>query len=89
MAQIHAFLMVQEQPASTDDVMKDLNISRGNANMNLRALIDWGLIRRTFQKGDRKEYFQSEKDVWKMFCIISRERKKREMFIIFILQERT
>jgi DNA-binding transcriptional regulator GbsR (MarR family) len=88
MAQIHAFLMVQEVPASTDDVMKELNISRGNANMNLRALIDWGLIRRTFQKGDRKEYFQSEKDVWKMFCIISRERKKREIEpVIVALQE--
>ena len=79
MAQIHAVLMVSEAPLSTDDVMAELKISRGNANMNLRSLVDWGLVRKVFKRGDRKEYFQSEKDVWKMFCTISRERKKREI----------
>jgi DNA-binding transcriptional regulator GbsR (MarR family) len=79
MAQIHALLMVSEKPLSTDDVMEALEISRGNANTNLRALADWGLARRVFVKGDRKEYFQSDKDVWNMFCRIARERKKREI----------
>ena len=79
MAQVHALLMVSDGPLHTDDIMKELQISRGNANMNLRSLVDWGLVRRTIQKGDRREYFQSEKDVWKMFCTISRERKKREI----------
>lgn len=79
MAQIHALLMVSDKPLSTDEVMKELDISRGNANMNLRDLVDWGLVKRSIQKGDRREYFQSEKDVWKMFCTISRERKKREI----------
>ena len=79
MAQIHALLMVSEKPLSTDEVMLELSISRGNANMNLRSLADWGLIRRVFLKGDRKEYFQSEKDVWTMFCRIARERRKREL----------
>jgi DNA-binding transcriptional regulator GbsR (MarR family) len=79
MAQIHALLMVSERPLSTDDVMEALAISRGNANTNLRSLADWGLVRRVFVKGDRKEYFQSEKDVWNMFCRIARERKKREI----------
>ena len=78
-AQIHALLMVGEKPLCTDEVMAELKISRGNANMNLRALVGWGLVRRAFQKGDRREYFQSEKDVWKMFCTISRERKRREI----------
>ena len=79
MAQIHALLMISDKPLSTDDVMEELGISRGNANTNLRALADWGLIRRIFVRGDRKEYFQSEKDVWNMFCRIARERKKREI----------
>jgi DNA-binding transcriptional regulator GbsR (MarR family) len=79
MAQVHALLMASEQPISTDDVMERLRISRGNANTNLRALIDWGIVRRVFVKGERKEYFQSEKDVWSMFCRIARERKKREL----------
>jgi DNA-binding transcriptional regulator GbsR (MarR family) len=79
MAQIHALLMASEKPLSTDEVMEQLQISRGNANSNLRALADWGIVRRSFVKGDRKEYFQSEKDVWTMFCRIARERKKREL----------
>jgi DNA-binding transcriptional regulator GbsR (MarR family) len=88
MAQIHALLMVSDKPLSTDEVMEELKISRGNANMNLRDLVSWGLIRRVVEKGDRREYFQSEKDVWKMFCIISRERKKREIEpVISILEE--
>ena len=79
MAQLHALLMVSEKALSTDDVMAALEISRGHANTNLRALVDWGLVRRVFQKGDRKEYFAAEKDVWKIFCTVSRERKKREI----------
>ena len=79
MAQTHALLMISEEPLSTDNVMEELGISRGNANTNLRALADWGLVRRVFVKGERKEYFQSEKDVWNMFCRIARERKKREI----------
>jgi len=79
MAQLHALLIISEKPLSTDDVMAALGISRGNANMNLRSLVDWGLIRRTYVKGDRKEYFQSDKDIWNMFCHIARERKKREI----------
>jgi DNA-binding transcriptional regulator GbsR (MarR family) len=79
MAQIHALLMASEKPLSTDEVMQQLQISRGNANTNLRGLLDWGIARRVFVKGDRKEYFQSEQDVWTMFCRIARERKKREL----------
>jgi len=79
MAQIHALLMTSPRPLSTDDVMEELQISRGNANTNLRDLIGWGLIRSIFRKGERKEYFEAEKDVWKMFCIVTRERKRREI----------
>ncbi len=79
MAQIHALLMVSDKPLSTDEIMRELNTSRGNANMNVRGLIDWGLVRRTAVKGERREYFQCEKDVWKIFCIVARERKRREI----------
>ena len=88
MAQIHALLMISHDPLSTDDVMRELGVSRGNANMSLRSLVDWGLIRRVSVRGDRKEYFQSEKDVWNMFCRIARERKKREIEpVIATMQE--
>jgi DNA-binding transcriptional regulator GbsR (MarR family) len=79
MARVHALLMASDKPLSTDDIMKELSISRGNANMNLRALVDWGLARRTSSPGERREYFSSEKDVWTMCCRIARERKRREV----------
>lgn len=79
MAQIHALLMVAQEPLSTNAIMEDLSISRGNANTNLRDLIGWGLIRSIMKKGERMEFFEAEKDIWKMFCIISRERKRREV----------
>lgn len=79
MSRIHALLMISQKPLSTEDVMKELAISRGNANMNLRGLVDWGLARRVAIKGERKEFFQSEPDVWNMFCRIARERKRREI----------
>ncbi len=79
MAQIHALLLTANQPQSTDEIMDELRISRGNANTNLRDLVGWGLVRPVLRKGERKEYFEAEKDIWKMFCIIARERKRREI----------
>jgi DNA-binding transcriptional regulator GbsR (MarR family) len=79
MARIHALLMASDTALSVDEIMAALSISRGNASMNLRALMDWGLVRRVSVGSERREYFQSEKDVWHMCCRIARERKKREI----------
>src|SRR5215211_5174715 len=79
MGEIFAFLYITGQPQCTDDVMERLNISRGNASMSLRALVDWGIIRRLHRRGERREYFESLGDVWEMFSIIAAERKRREM----------
>lgn len=79
MAQIHALLIITPRALTTDEVMEELKISRGNAHMNLRELVGWGLVRSVIRKGERKEYFEAEKDVWKMFCTIVRERKRREI----------
>src|SRR5829696_3665796 len=79
MAEIHALCYITATPQSTDDVMERLHISRGNASMSLRALCDWGIIRRLHKRGERREYFESLSDVWEMFSIIAAERKRREM----------
>ncbi len=79
MAQIHALLMISPDPLSQDDIMAELNISRGNANMNIRELINWGLVERVILPGERKEFFSAEKDIWKVVRQIVKERKKREL----------
>src|SRR3984957_10028607 len=79
MAQIHALLLVSPDPLNAEEVMEQLNISRGNANMNLRELIDWGLVQKLLVPGERKEFFTAEKDIWKVARQIVKERKKREL----------
>ncbi|MCA9299880.1 MAG: ArsR family transcriptional regulator [Phycisphaerales bacterium] len=78
-AEVHALLYITGEPLCTDDVMENLQISRGNASMSLRALLDWGVVSRTHKRGDRKEYFVAEQDVWTMFRSIVRQRLKREV----------
>lgn len=79
MAQIHALLITSPDPLTQDDIMEELNISRGNTNMNIRELINWGLLERVILPGERKEYFTAEKDIWKVVKQIVKERKKREL----------
>lgn len=79
MAEVHALLYITGAPMCTDDIMDRLQISRGNASMSLRSLVEWGVVERAHRRGDRKEYFQAEQDVWAMFRAIVRERMKREV----------
>ena len=79
MAQIHALLLVSAEPLTQDEMMEQLNISRGNTNMNIRELINWGLVERVILAGERREHFVAEKDIWKVVKLIVKERKKREL----------
>jgi DNA-binding transcriptional regulator GbsR (MarR family) len=79
MAQIHALLMISAEPLSMEDIMDELHISRGNASMNLRALMDWGIIYKEYKAGERREYFTSEKDLDELAVKIAQERSKREI----------
>jgi DNA-binding transcriptional regulator GbsR (MarR family) len=88
MAQIHALLMISPKPLSTEEIMLELSISRGNANMNIRALLDWGIISRILVPGERKEFFKSEKDIWALARQVAKERRKRELEpILKVLRE--
>lgn len=79
MAQVHALLLISPDALSAEDIMEELNISRGNANMNIRALMDWGLVSKELKPGERKEFFSAEKDIWKVATQVVRERRKREL----------
>lgn len=79
MAQIHALLFVSGEPLEVNEIMDRLQISRGNASMNLRELMDWGIVRRFRTPGDRKDTYISETDPYAMFTRIVKERKRREI----------
>ena len=78
-AQIQALLLIAPGALTTDEIMEELKISRGNANMSIRQLMDWGIVYKKSVAGDRKEYFIAEKDVWKWALKIGNVRKQREL----------
>ncbi|NAS32309.1 ArsR family transcriptional regulator [Flavobacteriaceae bacterium R38] len=79
MAQIHAILFISPDPLTMEDIMEELGISRGNASMNLRHLMEWGIVYKINKTGERKEYFKSEKDVTELARQIAKERSRREI----------
>ncbi|WP_236049367.1 GbsR/MarR family transcriptional regulator [Hymenobacter negativus] len=79
LAQVHALLLVSAVALSTEDLMEQLKISRGNASMTVRELLDWGLIYKELRPGERREYFVAEKDMLQVTRCIIRARKRREL----------
>lgn len=79
MAQIHGLLLITPGSLTTEEIMEQLSISRGNANMTLRDLMGWGLVEKQHRPGERKEYFCADKDVWNIARQVAKERRKREL----------
>ncbi|WP_033425705.1 GbsR/MarR family transcriptional regulator [Hymenobacter aerophilus] len=79
LAQVHALLLVSAEALSTEDIMEQLTISRGNASQTVRELLDWGLIYKELRAGERREFFVAEKDMLQVTRCIIRARKRREL----------
>jgi len=77
-AQIHALLFLSPRPLHAEEIAATLGVARSNVSTSLRELQGWGIVRVTHLLGDRRDHFESLKDVWEMFRIIVDERKKRE-----------
>jgi DNA-binding transcriptional regulator GbsR (MarR family) len=78
-AQVHALLFLSPKPLPADEIAAALDIARSNASTSLRELQHWGIVRVVHVAGDRRDHFESMKDVFEMFRVIARERKKREI----------
>lgn len=78
-AQVHALLMLSPKALPADEIAETLEVARSNVSMSIRELQGWGIVRTVHVFGDRREHFETLKDVWEMFLIILRERKKREL----------
>jgi DNA-binding transcriptional regulator GbsR (MarR family) len=78
-AQIHALLFLSKKPLPADEIARTLDIARSNVSTSLRELQNWGIVHVVHILGDRRDHFESMKDVFEMFRVIARERKKREI----------
>src|SRR5437899_7679550 len=78
-AQIHALLYLSAEPLHAEEIARLLSVARSNVSSSLRELQGWGIVRIAHVLGDRRDHFESLKDVWQMFQIIVEERKRREV----------
>jgi len=78
-AQIHALLYLSEKPLNAEEIAETLSVARSNVSNSLRELQSWGIVSIAHVLGDRRDHFESIKDVWQMFQIILDQRKKREI----------
>ncbi|MDR3458776.1 MAG: ArsR family transcriptional regulator [Verrucomicrobiae bacterium] len=78
-AQIHALLYFSPKPLAADEIVEALGVARSHVSNSLKELQTWGVVKVVHVIGDRREHFQSIKDVWQLFEILLDERKRREM----------
>ncbi|MFD4835955.1 GbsR/MarR family transcriptional regulator [Achromobacter sp. NPDC058515] len=77
--QIYALLFLSPQPLNADDIAEALGFSRSNVSLGLKELQSWRLVKLIHQVGDRRDYFETPKDVWEIFRILMEEKRKREI----------
>jgi DNA-binding transcriptional regulator GbsR (MarR family) len=78
-AQIHALLFISPQPLNADDIVETLSVARSNVSTSLKELQSWGIVKMVHILGDKRDHFESMKDVWEMFRVVLNERKRREI----------
>jgi DNA-binding transcriptional regulator GbsR (MarR family) len=78
-AQVHALLYLAAKPLPADEIATTLSVARSNVSTSLRELQGWGIVRVVHVLGDRRDHFETLKDVWEIFRIVAEERKKREI----------
>lgn len=78
-AQIHALLYISPTPLHAEDIANTLKVARSNVSTSLKELQGWGIVRLVHVLGDKRDHFESMKDVWEMFRVVLDERKKREI----------
>src|SRR5437588_2404826 len=78
-AQIHALLFISPKPLNAEEIAETLAVARSNVSTSLKELQGWGIVKLVHVMGDKRDHFESMKDVWEMFRVVLDERKKREL----------
>lgn len=78
-AQIHALLYLSPEPLNAEEISETLGVARSNVSTSLKELMSWRLVKVIHVLGDRRDHFESLKDLWEIFNCVVEERKKREI----------
>lgn len=85
LGRLWTILFLAEDPLSAADLSDRLHMSAGAVSMTVAELERWGVVRRVWRLGERKDYFEAETDFWKM---ISKVVSERERFLARSVRER-
>src|ERR1700743_972639 len=78
-AQVHSLLFISPKPLNADDIVETLGVARSNVSTSLKELQSWGIVKMVHILGDKRDHFESMKDVWELFRVVLNERKRREI----------
>jgi len=78
-AQVHALLFISQKALNADDIVETLGVARSNVSTSLKELQSWGIVKMVHILGDKRDHFESMKDVWELFKVVLNERKRREI----------
>ncbi len=85
LGRVWSVLYLEGEPLSAAALAERLQMSAGAMSMTLAELRDWGVVRRVWKPGERREFFEAETDMWKM---ISRVVAQRERSLVASARER-
>lgn len=89
-AQVHALLFLAGRPMDAETIASVLRVARSNVSNSLRELMNLKLVRVSHLMGERRDHFETSRDVWELFRTVVRERKAREFDpTVSLLQELT
>jgi len=78
-AQVHALLFISPKPLNADEIVDALDVARSNVSTSLKELQSWGIVKMVHVMGDKRDHFESIKEVWELFRVVLNERKRREI----------
>jgi DNA-binding transcriptional regulator GbsR (MarR family) len=79
MGRIWAILFLSDKALTAGELRDRLQLSTGSVSMTLAELQRWGVIRKVWIKGDRRDFYVAEGDLRKMVCRVLRERERNRI----------
>lgn len=81
MGRVWTLLYLSESGLTAQQLRERLGLSAGAVSMTLTELGRWGVVRKTWVPGDRRDHFEAEANVWKMISRVLRERERAEVVL--------
>ncbi len=78
-AQVHALLYLSPEPLTAETIGEQLSVARSNVSTSLRELQNWNLVQVSHHMGDRRDFFSTSHDIWRLFLTVIEQRVEREI----------